>query len=107
MPVDIPPFPTRDPLPSGPGPDAIVVPDIKMEVAIALGVIGGLFVGSWAYKSTFVEGLEDHERKNIMKAVIIGIAVWGGAQIVDIDKTWWLNIEAAAEKVAQVAGVMK
>lgn len=62
---------------------------------LALSVVGGLFVGSWAI-GHFREGLEDEERKKLIRyvagAAVVGAAVW----IFDLDKRFW-DIDAATK----------
>lgn len=77
-------------------PAAAPAPTPKNELAVlGLSVIGGLFIGSWAYSHMFVEGMEEAERKKMLLYVgaagIVGAAAW----IFDLDRKYW-DVEAAA-----------
>jgi hypothetical protein len=69
--------------------------DARHMVAYGLAVVGGLFVGSWAVKHLFGEGITPEERKQMLAAGAIGL-VTAGAMALDIDKRYW-DVEAGAE----------
>ncbi len=69
--------------------------DNRNILAYGLAVVGGLFVGSWAVKHLWGEGLEPQERKQMLAAGAIGL-VTAGAMALDIDKRYW-DAEAGAQ----------
>lgn len=69
--------------------------DTRHILAYGLSIVGGLFVGSWAVKHLFGEGLTSEERKQMLAAGAIGL-VTAGAMALDIDKKYW-DAEAGAE----------
>lgn len=69
--------------------------DHRNIFAYGLAVVGGLFIGSWAVKHLWGEGLTQEERKQMLAAGAIGL-VTAGAMAFDIDKRYW-DAEAGAQ----------
>jgi len=71
--------------------------DNRYMLAYGLSVVGGLFVGSWAVKHLFSEGVTPEERHQMLAAGAIGL-VMAGAAYLDIDKKYW-DAEAGAQAI--------
>jgi hypothetical protein len=71
--------------------------DNRNMLAYGLSIVGGLFVGSWAVKHLFGEGVTTEERKQMLAAGSIGL-VMAGAAYFDIDKKYW-EAEAGAQAI--------
>lgn len=80
--------------------------DNRHALAYGLSIVGGLFVGSWAVKHLFGEGVTAEERKQMLAAGCIGL-VMAGAAYLDIDKKYW-DAEAGAQAVQDaITGAVK
>jgi hypothetical protein len=69
--------------------------DNRNMLAYGLSIVGGLFIGSWAVKHLFSEGITPEEKKSMLAAGAIGLVMAGGLAL-DIDKKYW-DAEAGAE----------
>lgn len=56
---------------------------------IAGGVIGGLAIGSAAYRHMFVEGMTAEERKPLLLGALGALAYLGIKMLVDVEHAWW------------------
>lgn len=61
---------------------------------LGLGIVGGLFIGSWGVSHLFGEGLDERERKQLLTAGGVGVFM-GAMMLLDVDEKWW-NVEKTA-----------
>jgi hypothetical protein len=66
-------------------------------IAVALGAVGGLFIGKEAHRHLFVTGLDPDERRGLFLFAASALGLWGVQQLVDLDKL-------GVELTNQVAG---
>lgn len=61
-----------------------VDPNQGLYLTVGLGVIGGLFIGKYAYEHLFVEGLTAEERKGMLLFAAGTAAIWGIGKLMEI-----------------------
>lgn len=72
----------------------------EAQFLIVAGVIGGSFLGYQAVTHMFAEGLTTEERKGLLSFAAITFGWWGVSKLIDLDKIWWMNLEAWPEHLA-------
>ena len=77
------------PLPELPELPALELPTSQeATIGVCLGILCGAIGAHMAVKALFVEGLDDKERRGMLKVSAAGIAMLGLWYLAEIDRRW-------------------